>query len=250
MFWPDVIDLKLFYTSPTGRMAEGVIARAITTVWQPAKQECVLGIGFTQPYLAPYRADAERIMALMPAAQGALHWPVDGEKNLTFLADEADIPLPDESVSRVLLVHAVEHSEQLRHMLREIWRVLAPNGRLLVVVPNRRGVWARMPVSPFGHGSPFSGSQLRAVLRDHRFTPYEAHYTLFTPPTNNEFMLKSSRLIEFIGSRFFTLFSGVIVMEAEKQIYAPSTQRATRKQAVRGYAPEPEPQPALSCKRF
>lgn len=247
MFWPDVIDLKLFYTSPLGRIAEGVIARSITRIWQQANGECILGIGFTQPYLEPYRADAERIMALMPAAQGALHWPVDGEKNLTFLADEAEIPLPDESVSRILLVHAVENSEQLRHMLREMWRVLAPNGRILVIVPNRRGVWARMPISPFAHGSPFSGSQLRDVLRDHRFTPYAPHYTLFTPPSPNKWLLKTSGVCEYIGRKFFPLFSGLIVMEAEKQIYAPSTQRVVRKQRERGYAPSP--QPALSCDR-
>lgn len=245
MFWPDVIDLKLFYTSPLGRVAEGVIARAITRIWKPAQGECVLGIGFTQPYLEPFRDSAERIMALMPAAQGALHWPVDGEKNLTFLADEADIPLPDESMSRILLVHAVENSEQLRHMLREVWRILAPNGKILVVVPNRRGVWARRPFSPFAHGSPFSASQLRAVLRDHRFTPYESHYTLFTPPTTSEFLLKASRFFEIVGCRFFTMFSGVILMEAEKQIYAPSTQRVVRKKREPDYAPAP--QPALSC---
>jgi SAM-dependent methyltransferase len=242
MFWPDVIDLKLFYTSALGRMAEGVIAQRIARLWPPANSECVLGIGFTQPYLEPFRESAQRVLALMPAAQGALHWPLDTQsRNLTFLADEGDIPLPDESVSRVLLVHALENTEQRSHMIREVWRVLAPNGRLLVVAPNRRGVWARMPPSPFAHGSPFSTSQLRSLLRQNRFTPYDAHYILFTPPTANEFLLKCTRLFEFVGRRFFPLFSGIIVMEAEKQIYAPSTQRQRSRQRVTGYNGAPEP---------
>lgn len=245
MFWPDVIDLKLFYTSPLGRVAEGVIARCITRLWPPATGECVLGIGFTQPYLEPYRDSAERIMALMPAAQGALHWPLDAQRNLTFLADESDIPLPAESVSRVLIVHALENSEQRTHMMREIWRVLAPNGRVLVVAPNRRGMWARIPISPFAHGSPFSVSQLRTVLRENRFTPYDAHYTLFTPPTSNDMILKTSRFFEFVGKRFFTVFSGVIMMEGEKQIYAQSTQRVMRKSRERAYVPAP--QPVMTC---
>lgn len=241
MFWPDVIDLKLFYTSPLGKMAEAVIARCVASVWPPANGECVLGIGFTQPYLESYRASAERIMALMPAAQGALHWPLDEPYNLTFLADEGDIPLPDESVSRVLVMHALENTEQRTHMMREIWRVLAPNGRVLVIAPNRRGVWARMPASPFAHGSPFTASQLRTVLRENRFTPYDARYMLFTPPTANELLLKSSRFFEFIGQQCFTVFSGVIAMEGEKQIYAQSTKPAIRRKRERSNMPAAEP---------
>lgn len=248
MFWPDVIDLKIFYSSPLGQAAEAVIAREIARMWPPATDECVLGMGFTQPYLEPYRESAERIMALMPAAQGALHWPLDAPKNLTFLADEGDIPLPDESVSRVLLVHALENTEQRTHMMREIWRVLAPGGRVLVVAPNRRGVWARMPASPFAHGSPFSASQLRQVLRENHFTPYDARYCLFTPPTPNEFLLKSKSVFEFIGKRFFTMFSGVILMEGEKQIYASTTQPLTRRKREAGYRPATQPVMTLDAK--
>lgn len=245
MFWPDVIDLKLFYTSPLGHVAESVIARCIHSLWKPATGECVLGIGFTQPYLEAYRENAARIIALMPASQGALHWPLGTNRNLTFLADESEIPLPDESVSRVLIVHALENSEQRTHMMREVWRVLAPNGRVLVIAPNRRGVWARMPASPFAHGSPFSVSQLRTVLRENRFTPYDAHYTLFTPPTDNDVLLRASRFFEFVGKRFFTVFSGIIAMEGEKQIYAQSTQRVVRKERERSYVPAT--QPVMTC---
>ena len=47
-------------------------------------------------------------------------------------------------------------------LLREVWRVLAAGGRLLAVVPNRRGVWARIDTTPFGHGRPYSRSQITA----------------------------------------------------------------------------------------
>ena len=42
----------------------------------------------------------------------------------------------------------LEWSEKPRDLLRELWRVLAPNGRLLLVVPNRRGLWARVDTTP------------------------------------------------------------------------------------------------------
>ena len=67
----------------------------------------------------------------------------------------------------MLLVHALEMSHDAEAMLREVWRVLAAGGRLLAVIPNRRGVWARTDTTPFGHGRPYSRSQITAaVARD------------------------------------------------------------------------------------
>ena len=57
--------------------------------------------------------------------------------------EEYDLPLPDLSVDRIVLVHALEMSDDAPSLVREIWRVLAPGGRLLLVIPNRRGLWAR-----------------------------------------------------------------------------------------------------------
>jgi len=82
-------------------------------------------------------------MAVMPASLGVLGWPPDG-RNVVALADEGELPFADYSIDRVLLVHALETSEEVRPMLKEIWRVLAGGGRLMVVAPNRRGIWARL----------------------------------------------------------------------------------------------------------
>ncbi len=49
--------------------------------------------------------------------------------------------------------------------------MLAPGGRLVIVVPNRRGVWARFEHTPFGTGRPFSRGQLTELLRETNFTP-------------------------------------------------------------------------------
>ena len=59
----------------------------------------------------------------MPASLGVLGWPSEG-RNLVTLADEGELPFADYSIDRVLLVHALETSEQVGPMLKEIWRVL------------------------------------------------------------------------------------------------------------------------------
>ena len=71
------------------------------------------------------------------------------------------------AVDRVLLVHALEMAHDPGALLREVWRVLAAGGRLLAVVPNRRGLWARMDTTPFGHGRPYSRTQINAAPARH-----------------------------------------------------------------------------------
>ncbi|MDA0240683.1 MAG: methyltransferase domain-containing protein [Proteobacteria bacterium] len=169
----------------------------------------------------------------MPASQGVLHWP-ENEAGLTVSTDEAELPYPDLSVDRVLLIHAAECTEAIRPMMREIWRVLAGSGKLIVVVPNRIGIWARLDRTPFGYGQPYTGSQLSRLLRDTMFTPIRTETALHTPPSRSRMMLSTASAWENIGSRWFRAIGGVILLEATKQIYAatPTVERARRRSYV------------------
>lgn len=220
MFWPDVIELKSFYASVMGQVACQALRRHIRAIWPEAKGETLLGIGYATPYLLPYLDKSDLVVACMPAGQGVVHWP-QGRDNLSIIMDEADLPFPTGTVNRLLLVHALEHSEQTRRLLAEAHRVLTPSGRLLVIAPNRRGIWARSPSSPFAHGQPFSVGQLKRLLNESRFTVLQTRTALFFPPANWRFILRSARFLEVIGTAFFPVFGGIILTEAEKQIYAP-----------------------------
>ena len=228
--WMDAVDLRDFYATDQGRVARIMIRRRIREIWPDVKGQTVVGMGYATPYLGVFRGEAERVIATMPAAQGVLHWPRD-EGGLTTLTEETELPFPDLSVERLLLVHALECTEQVRPLLREAWRVLAGSGRLMVVVPNRRGLWARFERTPFGHGLPYSPGQLSRLLRETLFTPLQATAALFVPPVRRRFLLSSAGALENIGRRWFTTFAGVILMEATKQIYAaaPRTQARTRR---------------------
>ena len=233
MFWPDVIALKEFYSTPLGRIASNAVTRGIRQLWPSVKNECVLGIGFTTPYLASFAAETQSVFACMPAAQGVTHWPPGG-KNLTLLSDEAELPFADNSVNRILIVHALENSEQVRQMISETWRVLSPQGRVIAIVPNRHGIWSRSARSPFAFGQPYTSGQLRQVFSEHSFTPLYSRFALFFPPSFQRFILKSSRFLESAGSQFFPGFGGVLMMEAEKQVYAPLLQKI-RRQGKKNY---------------
>src|SRR3984957_9592647 len=139
----DVVDLREFSAPRPGQGARRMVGRRIRQFWPDLTGTRLLGLGYATPYLRPFLGEAERVIALMPAAQGVLHWPPEGP-NRVVLTDEGELPFPDFSIDGVLLIHGLEFSEQVRQMLKEVWRVLAGGGRLLAVVPNRRGIWARL----------------------------------------------------------------------------------------------------------
>jgi SAM-dependent methyltransferase len=233
----DVVDLRDFYRSVLGQVARRMIRRAIQRVWPDLHGMRLLGIGYATPFLSALSSETERTIAVMPATLGVLRWPPEG-RNLVTLADEGELPFADYSIDRVVLVHAIETSDEVRGMLKEIWRVLAGGGRVLVVAPNRRGIWARLDRTPFGSGRPYTMSQLSQLLRDEQFTPIGSDAALFVPPATSRMMLRSAAAWERIGKRWFPTFAGVLMVEATKQIYAkPAAARAPRRRLV--YTPQP-----------
>ncbi|MDE1174759.1 MAG: methyltransferase domain-containing protein [Parvibaculaceae bacterium] len=227
----DVIDLRDFYSRPLGRVSRRLIDGQIQKLWPEVSGLNVLGLGFATPYLSPFIGKAERVLGFMPAAQGVLHWPASGPSH-TALVDEADLPLDDETMDRVLVVHGIEGSDNLRAMLRQIWRVLAPGGRLLIVVPNRQSLWARRETTPFGQGQPFSRGQITRLLRESMFSPCGWASTLYVPPVDWEPLLRSANVWERAGDLMWPRFAGVFLIEATKQIYA-ATPVPVRRRRVR-----------------
>ncbi|MDD9902256.1 MAG: methyltransferase domain-containing protein [Rhodospirillaceae bacterium] len=233
--WPDVVDLNEFYRRPLGGVARRMIQRRIREIWPDLRGMSLLGLGYATPYLQSYQGEAARVLAAMPAQQGVMPWP-KGRPGLVTLTDSAELPFEDLSIDRLLMVHAVEHGEQLRATMREAWRVLSASGRILIVVPNRRGIWARLERTPFGHGLPYTNRQARRLLQDSLFSPVDSGRALYMPPSRWRFALTSAPAMERIGHRLFPTFSGVLLIEAIKQIYgaAPTANvaRARRKLVV------------------
>jgi SAM-dependent methyltransferase len=237
---PDVRELHEFYHGPLGGMARRLLAHRIRAVWPNVRDEALLGMGYAAPFMRLFRQEARRQLLCMPEEQGVVRWPPEGP-GCSFLADETQIPLAPNSVDKVLAVHCLELCESARPLLREIWRVLSPEGRLLLVVPNRRGVWARIDATPFGHGHPYSRGQLERLLGDCFFTPTGWWPTLFMLPVDRKIILNTAVAWERVGHYGWPAFSGVLVVEAQKRIYAPIEKPAKAPKGVFQTAPAAAP---------
>jgi len=236
----DVNDLVAFYSSPLGDVSRRLIGRVLRARWDNCAQLSILGIGYSGPFLERFRDEAQRVLAFMPAEQGVINWPANGRSASALVAPDM-LPLPDASIDRVLVVHALETAEHPSAVLEEAWRVLTPGGRMIVITPSRRAVWARVDGTPFGQGQPFSKGQLRDLMRETLFSPIFWGEALYAPPFRRRFFINSAPAFERVGAAIGLPFAGVHIVEATKQVYRPvSVRRVARREVVKlrpGLAP-------------
>ena len=211
----DAHELRRFYASPLGRAARRSIAVGLSRVWRPIPRERLAGLGYAVPWLDALSEGTERTLALMPAPQGARRWPPKGPSR-TAIVEESELPLPDAALDRLLMVHALEHSRDPDESLQESYRALAPNGRLVVVVPHRRGVWARFEHTPFGTGRPWSRGQLTRALEGAGFSIADFNDALMFPPMPWPLALRAAPVLDWTGRKAFSTFSGAIIAVGAK----------------------------------
>lgn len=232
----DARDLAGFYETPMGQIARRQIMRRLRLFWPDLSGQRVLGYGFATPYLRPFLGEAERVIALMPAQQGVVIWPET--RPLTALGEEDALPFPDAMFDRIVMVHALETADRTGPLMRQIWRVLAPAGKLVIVAPNRSSLWSQIETSPFAQGRPFSRNQLAGVLGDSLFVPERWDCALLFPPAHSRGLVRSGIAWERMGRRLWTRLAGVHLIEASKMLYgAPNhVPAAQRKQELAGAA--------------
>jgi len=186
--------LEQFYASPLGGAARDMAARRLSSLWPDLAGANVLGYGYAWPYLAPYEAGTNRLVLAMPEGQGAIAH--EGKRGIaTVLTQGRALPFSDSSFDKILAIHAIEEAETTAATLAELYRVLAPEGRI---------------------------RQLKAALRQAKFTPTVGSNALYIPPVPFFAKPKLMRGAERFGETVWPRFSGLVLVEAIKRLYAPS----------------------------
>lgn len=235
----DAGELSDFYKSAVGQATQRLISGRIKEFWPHCQHLRVLGYGFAAPYLGPFLAEAERAIACMSARTGVMAWP--GKRQLAVLSDEDALPFADAVFDRILVVHGLEGADAARGLLRQLWRVLAPEGRILLVTPNRASLWAQLESSPFACGRPFHRSELTALLSDTLFEPITWDRALYLPPFAGRRLAQLGHGFERLGRRFCPGLAGVHLVEAAKSLYgrAPAKSLSKGKMVLRPAATMP-----------
>ncbi len=240
-------NLREFYRTLGGRIVRRLIVERLAKMWPDMNGYRLLGAGYATPFLRDCRENSERTVCVMYAGQGVHHWPAD-EKNSVCLAHETELPFETNSIDRILVVHSLEYTGFMESAFEELWRVLKSNGRVIVIVPNRIGLWARADWTPFGHGTPYTSGQVENFLKENRFIPERTERAVFVPPFRSQTLLRSALLWEKIGHKLCAAMGGLVLVEASKQIYAGTGRTARVRETLPAPKPVTAPEPILRRK--
>ena len=223
--YQDVCDLRdFYYTTALGRTAQKAMRDRLRVAWPDVQGLSVAGFGFAAPLLRPCLAEARRVLALMPAQQGVMHWPAE-MPNHSVLVEETLWPLATDSLDRLVVLHGIETSERPDALMQEAARVLKTGARAMLILPNRSGLWARRDGTPFALGRPYSLGQVETLLKDHGFEVDNYSAALFFPPNNRKSWLRWAMVLEGMGQRLSRYHAGgVLLVEATR---VPDTPRPT-----------------------
>ena len=230
----DVVSLKQFYAGSLGRLLSKNVVKLLSRLWAgDASSDDVLTVGFAFPYLPYLTKRHHSLTPVMPAKHGAMVWPSGGD-NMVVLSDEWELPFAKNSFNRVVLAHTLEYSRHPNKTLSGLWNILVPGGRMILIAPNRRSLWAQASLSPLGWGQPYSSGQLKTLTKKAGFTVLSCESTHFSLPLDYRILHKVAPAFELLGKMFLPMFGGVLVMEVEKQIYAsvPDAELSTLESAI------------------
>ncbi|MDA9033944.1 methyltransferase domain-containing protein [Hyphomicrobiales bacterium] len=215
----NIDNFKIFYSSFLGKAVSEILSKKISKLWNPIDKSRIAVIGFGSPYSESINKRIQRLFFLIPRHHGKYHFGL-ANKNLTASINEYALPVDDQSLDRLLVIHSFEYLTDHKKFLRESWRTLDKNGEILIIVPNSFGLWRTHYKNFFSSLRTFSVVELNSLLLNNFFIPVEFENSLFFPPINNSYLSKNMNHIERFGNKFFNFFSGVIIVKARKNYSA------------------------------
>jgi SAM-dependent methyltransferase len=220
----------------------------------------VLADTLLQPEPLPAPPLAEGLVDSQPLpAQPAMHCDFDA------------LPFPNNSLDLVVLPHTLELARDPHLTLREVERVLVPEGRLIVTGFNPASLWglrqrlgrARAAIGLRGRSQlflPRAGEflnywRLRDWLRLLSFEVEGGRFGCYRPPYRSVRWLERTTWVEPIGERWWPVLGAVYFLEAVKRVRGMRlvglVRREARMKRAAGaiVANRRRPQPEPACER-
>lgn len=158
--------------------------------------------------------------AAIPAASSVAARPV------VVVHDFAELPFATQSLDLVVLPHVLEFAAEPHQVLREVERVLIPEGQVIICGFNPVSMWGlrqaagRMTGAHFLplHGEFISVPRLKDWLKLLSMEINRGHFGCYAPPCATEQWLRRFAFLEKAGNRWWPYFGALYIVQAIKRV--------------------------------
>jgi SAM-dependent methyltransferase len=145
-----------------------------------------------------------------------------GEQDIDVNINNTSLPIASDSTDLVVLIHALSQSADPHGLLREVNRVLIPDGKLIIIDFNPISLWGlRHLFQSWLEDAPWAGHYYTAqrlkdwtsLLGFEQLHHYRCGYVL---PLNYQKLLQRSRILSKFSERWLTFSGAINVLVFEK----------------------------------
>ena len=140
--------------------------------------------------------------------------------------DLAEMPFASQSLDLIVLPHVLEFSSAPHQVLREVERVLIPEGRLIICGFNPASLWGVRQITGRWSSTPYlpregefiSLLRLKDWLKLMNLEVSAGHFGCYAPPCRSEKWLQRFNFLEKAGARWWPFLGAVYIIEAVKRV--------------------------------
>jgi SAM-dependent methyltransferase len=177
------------------------------------------------------------------ASRIPLRFALGREGPVRLVAEPSELPVATQSMDLVILAHVLEFSREPHQILREVDRVMMPEGRLIITGFNPWSLWGLRQAFDIGRreypwrGNFISLTRMKDWLALLGFDVSSGRLCCYVPPIRTEQWLQRVRFMEQAGDRWWGIAGGVYILQAIKRVLGmrlitPSWERTTAKKAM------------------
>jgi len=134
------------------------------------------------------------------------------------------LPFAADSIDVVLLPHVLEYADEPHEVLRELGRVVIPEGQVVLLGFNPWSLWGlgRLLLG-WRHRTPwcgrfFSPGRVKDWLSLLGFDTVQVRYVYYRPPFSHPRLIQQLQFLEPLGQRWWPILGGAYVLVAKKRV--------------------------------
>lgn len=134
------------------------------------------------------------------------------------------LPIASQSVDLVILPHVLEFADDPHQVLREVERILIPEGQVIILGFNPFSLWGLRRLAGRRNAFPWQGQYLSALrikdwLKLLAFELEDSRFGCYAPPCSQQKWIDRSHVSETLGQRWWKFSGAVYMLRAIKRVH-------------------------------